>query len=403
MINKKCFFFLKLNMEKKMFNLIRFFFISSIIFTSFIMTISIIAPIESSLQIQEYRPTNSQISLNTTLADQFNSTYAYDSIQSQLDFGYRIPGTNESLACANWINSEMQKYGESALYNYSIGEIPCHNIITRINPNNSHIVIFAAHFDSRAVAEKDSNISLRNTPILGANDGGSGVAVLMEMARVLSTSEINRNISFWFVFFDAEDQGSNGIPGWNWCEGSKWMVKEMNSYPNIYFRKDQSLESIHSFILFDMVGGDNLQFIHESHSNDDLRKKVFEIGHSMEYDENFPLEGEKYSITDDHVPFAQEGIPTLDLIIKFWDKNCGWPYHHTTEDSLENISQDSLEITGRTVLQFVYETYNPELDFIAKFSSKETFFNNPFVIWAGILIIGVSIVVVYRRTVIKKY
>ena len=390
-------------MEKKLLQFFRFFLINSIIIISLSIPILIITQIEYSLQTHEYEPLNSQFGLNTTLADQFNSTYAYNNIQSQLDFGYRIPGTNESLECANWINTEMQQYGESALYNFSIGEIPCHNIITRLNPNMSQIVIFAAHYDSRAVAEKDSNDSLHNTPILGANDGGSGVAVLMEMARVLAASKIHWNISFWFVFFDAEDQGSNGIPGWEYCEGSKWMVEEMNAQPSIYFRETQSLDTIHSFILFDMVGGDNLKFIHESYSNDELRKIVFEIGHSLEYDDVFPLEGEETPILDDHVPFAKKGIPTLDLIINFGDENCGWPYHHTLGDTLEHISQDSLKITGRTVLQFVYETYHPELGFIEKFSSKETFFSNPFVIGAGILIIGVSIAIVIKRTVIKKY
>ena len=394
-------------MEKKIFNFIRFFFIGSIICTSLTMTILIITPIESSLQIQDYNPINSQISLNTTLADQFNSTYAYNNIESQLERGFRKPGTNESLNCANWINTEMQKYGESALYNFSIDEIPCHNIISRVNPNMSQIAIFAAHYDSRAVAEKDSNVSLQNSPIDGANDGGSGVAVLMEMARVISSSNINWNISFWFVFFDAEDQGPNngfyGIPGWEWCEGSKWMINDMKNQSNVYFRKTQSLESINSFILLDMVGGDNLKFIHESHDSDELRQAVFEIGHSLDYDSTFPLEDGKHNIKDDHVPFAQEGIPTLDLIIKFWDTDCGWPYHHTSGDTLEHISNKSLEITGRTVLQFVYETYNPELDFFEKFTSKETFFSNPFVIGAGILIIGISIAIIIKRAIIKEY
>ena len=346
---------------------------------------------------------NNHISLNTTLADQFNSTYAYNDIQSQLDFGYRIPGTNESLDCANWINTEMQEYGESALYNYSINGIPCHNIISRVNPNMSQIVIFAAHYDSRAIAEKDSNESLRDSPILGANDGGSGVSVLMEMARVISSSKINWTISFWFIFFDAEDQGSNGISGWNYCEGSEWMVDEMEEQPNIYFRDGQSLDSIHSFILFDMVGGDNLKFIHEDRDNDELLETVFHLGNELEYESTFPLDAETYRIFDDHVPFANEGIPTLDLVIKFWDTECGWPYHHTTEDTLENISPESLEITGRTVLQYVYETFNPELGFIALFSSRETFFSNPFVIGAGILIIGLGIAVIIKKATLKEY
>ncbi|GAG81372.1 unnamed protein product, partial [marine sediment metagenome] len=80
-------------------------------------------------------------------------------------------------------------------------------------------------------------------------------------------------ISFWFIFFDAEDQG--GINGWDWCEGSKWMINDMKNQPDVYFRNTQSLESINSFILLDMVGGDNLKFIHESHDSNKLRQKVF--------------------------------------------------------------------------------------------------------------------------------
>ena len=394
-------------MEKKLPQFFRFFLISYIIFIGLSISFLDVAPIEDTLQIQEYTPINSQLFLNTTLADQFNSNYAFDNIQSQLDFGYRIPGTSENLDCANWINTEMQEYGESVMYNYSIDEIPCHNIITRVNLNMYQIVIFAAHYDSRAVAEKDSNSSLHNSPILGANDGGSGVSVLMEMARVISSSKINWTISFWFIFFDAEDQGMNnglsGIPGWNWCEGSEWMIDEFKDRPSFYFREGQSLDSIHSFILFDMVGGDNLKFIHEDHDNDELRETVFHLGNELEYESTFPLDAETYRILDDHVPFANEGIPTLDLVIKFWDTDCGWPYHHTTEDNLENISPESLEITGRTVLQYVYETFNPELGFIELFSSRETFFSNPFVIGAGVLIIGVIVVIVIKKSTIKEY
>lgn len=397
MKNKKCFSFLKLNMKKKLINFIRFFLISSIIFVSLGMPIIIISPSETSLQIPEYIPLNSQLGLNTTLADQFNPTYAYNNIQTQLDFGYRIPGTNENLECANWINNQMQNYSESEIYNFTVDDVSCRNVISRVNPNMSQIAVFAAHYDSRAIAEKDLDTSLRDTPILGANDGGSGVAVLMEMARVLAASKINWNISFWFVFFDAEDQGNSGINGWDWCEGSKWMINEMKNQPDVYFRKTQSLESINSFILLDMVGGDNLKFIHEIHDSDELRQTVFEIGHSLGYESTFPLEDAEHNIEDDHVPFAQEGIPTLDLIIDFDDLTCGWPYHHTTADNIDNISQDSLKITGRTVLQFIYETYNPELDFFKKFSSKETFFSNPFVIGAGILIIGVSIAILIKK------
>ncbi len=109
-------------------------------------------------------------------------------------------------------------------------------------------------------------------------------------------------------------------------------------------------------ILLDMVGGENLQFINEQYSTSSLLDEVFIIGRQLGYTNQFPSNPESASIIDDHRAFVSAKIPSADLIINFWD-NPGWPYHHTTEDDLSHISNTSLEITGKTVEQFIYNNY----------------------------------------------
>ncbi len=109
-----------------------------------------------------------------------------------------------------------------------------------------------------------------------------------------------------------------------------------------------------------MVGGTGLKFIKESHCSTDLLESVFLTGQSLGHHTEFSSDGVSYSIVDDHVPFANLGIPTLDLIIKFWDLDDGWPYHHTQQDTIENISPENLDLTGKTLLQFMYQNYNSQ-------------------------------------------
>lgn len=345
--------------------------------------------------------------VNTSFSDGFNKSRSYDYIEQQLNFGYRIPGSNDSRDCLRWIEQEMSILDSTHIINFSINDVECQHLIAKLERNSSNIVIFAAHYDSRGVGEKDNNESLRNQPIQGANDGASGVAVMMEMAQVLATSQIEWNVDFWFIFIDAEDQGSSqglaGIPGWTWCEGSEWLAEDMETNPSIYFQPDQTINSIKAFILLDMVGGTNLKFIKESHSSTDLLESVFKTGKSLDYLSEFNLDGSSYSIIDDHVPFARKGIPTLDLIIKFWDLENGWPYHHTHQDTLENISPESLDLTGKTLLQFVYQNFNIESKTESPFFSNTS--NLELILYSlgvGSLFIIGGITIYYKKKKSKK-
>jgi Zn-dependent M28 family amino/carboxypeptidase len=231
--------------------------------------------------------------------------------------------------------------------------VECQNILFKLNEHRKNIVILGAHYDSRARATKDPDELKRNEPVPGANDGASGCAVLIDLARVFYNLRENLTCQLWFLFFDAEDQGydySSGISGWDWCEGSDKFVEDIESFYN------SSLESFDAMILLDMVGGVNLQFINEQHSTSSLLEEIFEVGRQLGYTSQFPENPVVASIRDDHVAFVNYGIPSADLIINFWN-NPAWPYHHTVNDDIMAISANSLEITGKTIEQFIYNHY----------------------------------------------
>ncbi|MHA1611454.1 MAG: M28 family peptidase [Promethearchaeota archaeon] len=343
-------------------------------------------------------PTNQIQSFDEThqnLLDGYNSSQAYENIATQLDFGYRIPGTAPSRHCVEWIKDTMDPISDVSVFNFTISkggeDRVCQNVIAKFNPGYERIVIFASHFDSRAVAEKDPNPELQNSPIDGANDGASGVGVMMEMIEVLSRfgAEISWDREIWFVFFDAEDQGYNrifGLEDWIWCEGSIHMAEDMETNPESYFTPEQSLSTIDAFILFDMVGGTEMEFIHEHHNSPDLFNQFFTIGNDLGYGSTFPLDAPKFSINDDHVAFANRGVPTLDVIIKFWDTSLDWAHHHTHADNLDNIDQNSLEITGKTALSFLFNTYSTNYSSAdGNFTTGSNFWDNwPFFALGGV-------------------
>ncbi|MCG3221690.1 MAG: M28 family peptidase, partial [Candidatus Heimdallarchaeota archaeon] len=276
---------------------------------------------------------------------------------SQLDFGFRVPGTTAHNNCADWISDQIDSYvDEASVHHFSIqvGSQPryyCQNILGKINTNKNNIVILGTHWDSRNVAEKDSYN--QSQPIPGANDGGSGVGVLIELARVLSLYKDNLDCQIWFLFIDAEDQGYSlgmyGLEYWDWCEGSREFVDDIDEF------YDSSSENFESFILLDMVGGTDLQFIREANSDQILHNRIFRVGQKLGYDSAFPDNPTVMSIIDDHIAFKDIGITVIDLIIDF--VNGEWEYHHTHLDNLDNIDPESLKTIGQTVESYLKTYY----------------------------------------------
>jgi len=288
----------------------------------------------------------------------FNEDNAYDYIEDQLDIGDRIPGTRDSKECAEYFISRFQKISKNFTYiihNFTVHSTSCQNVLFKLNENHDNIVILAAHYDSRAKATKGN----KDKPVPGANDGASGSAVLIELAKVFYERKDDLECQIWFVFFDAEDQGKDeggyGIEDWDWCEGSMEFVDELDQF---YDSKEEEFDAM---ILLDMVGGKGLQFIKEEYSTSSLLEELFEVGRQLEYSNEFPIFPISSLVFDDHVAFLEEDIPVADLIINFWN-NPEWPHHHTTHDDLSHISRRSLKVTGTTIEQFIYNNYLQETD-----------------------------------------
>ena len=335
---------------------------------------------------------------------QFDGDTAYSYVADQININtthYRIPGTQGREDCAQYFIAKFQQIDPTinfTLHNFTIHSVACQNVLFKMNENYSNIVILGTHYDSRAKATKDSTNP--DSPVPGANDGASGSAVLIELARVLYEKRHNLSVQIWFLFFDAEDQGYDndiGISGWDWCEGSSKFVQDIENFHN------SSTETFDAMILLDMVGGDNLRFITETYSTSSLLDELFETGRQLGYTSAFPSNAIVQRIFDDHVPFVNYGIPSADLIIKFWDAPPEWPYHHTTGDDLSHISNTSLEITGKTVEQFIYNNYyeGPE-PFQGNYpwSTDVDLLDSELFILVIIIvpIVGIAVVVMYLRS-----
>jgi Zn-dependent M28 family amino/carboxypeptidase len=316
---------------------------------------------------------------------------------------YRIPGTEGREECAQYFIDKFQQIDpliNYSLHNFTVQSVECQNVLFKMNENFTNIIILGAHYDTRARATKD-NPSL---PVPGANDAASGCAVLIELAEALYSRINNLSVQIWFLFFDAEDQGYDlgaGIPGWDWIEGSEQFVLEIDSFYN------SSEESFDAMILLDMVGGENLRFINEQYSTSSLMNELFEIGQQLGFTSAFPINPIVTGISDDHLPFINHGIPSADLIIKFWDEPAEWPYHHTTGDVISHISNTSLEITGKTVEQFIYNNYyNSSVQYQGFFPWSDDFNlldTETFILLLIIIpIFGLAVAILWYRSRVRK-
>ena len=253
----------------------------------------------------------------------FDGARAYADVQSQVAFGPRIPGTSAHAHTVDWIRQEL----EAAGWHVEIQQLqsmghPIQNIRAYRTGAAPEYVI-GAHYDTRLCADQDPEPSKQSQPVPGADDGASGVAVLLELARTLPQN----GMEVWLVFFDAEDNGR--IPGWDWLLGSRAFVAGMQVRPK-------------GMILLDMVGQENLSLPMEGNSDQALRTAIWNKAAALGY-ANIFLPRVKYSIEDDHLPFIRAGIPSVDII------DIDYPYWHTTSDLPEHVSPRSLQIVGEVV------------------------------------------------------
>lgn len=261
-------------------------------------------------------------------AQPFNEDRAWQDILAQMNMGPRTPGSKAHQQVISYIKSELEKTGWKVEIQQTerMGH-PIQNIIAK-RGSGSPWVIFGAHYDSRLVADHDSVAANQTLPVPGANDGASGVAVLLEMARVLPK---NTDKQVWLVFFDAEDQGR--IEGWDWILGSRAFAESLSAKPD-------------AAVVVDMIGDADLNIYREKTSNKAITDAIWKTAEDLGYAGQF-INEEKYSILDDHLPFLELGIPAVDII------DFDYPYWHTIADTQENISSQSLAIVGNTLLAWL--------------------------------------------------
>lgn len=256
----------------------------------------------------------------------FDGAQAMQHAEAQMAFGPRPTGTDASRQTGDYILAELEAQGwrtEEQPFEYK--GVSGRNLIGRAG--EGRMVVIGAHYDTRRHADADPENP--DLPVPGANDGASGVAVLLELARVLDVEAVNAEV--WLVFFDAEDNGR--LDEWDWIVGSMHFADNLQTIPEYV-------------IIADMIGDADQNIYLESNSTPALRDHLWSIAGDLGYEEYFIPE-QKYSMLDDHTPFLVQGIPAVDII------DFDYPYWHTTEDTLDKISPDSLERVGRVLEVFL--------------------------------------------------
>lgn len=314
---------------------------------------------KSNASAQENISQQEQTATGMVDCPQFVADSAMASILQQCAFGPRVTGTEAHRLCGDYIVAKFKEYGTQVteqtmeLTTYDGTKLPGRNIIASVNPEAKQRMMFCAHWDCRPWADNDVDESNHHTPILAANDAASGVAVMLEMARLLQGNDLEMGVDF--VCFDAEDWG---MPQWEdreetgdggWCLGSKYW----SQHPHVsgYWAQFG--------VLLDMVGGRGATFAKESYSCYYAQSVVdvtWDVASRLGY-ANIFQNREGGAVTDDHVQVNQfSGIPCIDVI-----PNCQGatgssfgPTWHTVNDTPENIDPNILKAVGQTMIQLVY-------------------------------------------------
>ena len=257
----------------------------------------------------------------------FNGNRAFEDVEKQLSFGPRTPGSSSHQDFIDWLMSELEKSGwQSSIQQGEMMGNPVKNILA-LRGDESPEIILVAHYDSRFFADNDPDPKKQSQPVPGANDGASGVALLVELSRILPDD----TVPVWLLFTDAEDNGR--ISGWDWILGARYFVSTMPFRPR-------------AVIVVDMIGDRDLNIYRELNSDPVLTSQIWDVAKSLGHEAHFVNET-KHSIIDDHLPFLEAGIPSVDII------DIEYPYWHTTEDTLDKISPNSLAVVGETLLQWL--------------------------------------------------
>jgi glutaminyl-peptide cyclotransferase len=277
---------------------------------------------------------------NSGVANQqeFNGNRAMGDVEYQLTFGSRTVGSAAHDQEVTWIVDELRKAGwDASIQETEMMAHPVRNIVARWGEGQPWVIL-GAHYDSRLVADQDPDPNNRSMPVPGANDGASGVAVLLELARVLPSymdaPPGKPQGQVWLVFFDAEDNGR--LPGWDWILGSRAFVENLTT----------ASEEPDAVVIIDMIGDANLNIYEEKNSDPELTDQIWQRAEALGYGEQF-IPQPRHTILDDHLPFIQAGIPAVDII------DFDYPYWHTLGDTADKVSARSLKAVGDVLINWL--------------------------------------------------
>ena len=315
----------------------------------------------------------SQNNSQPAVSIQFNADSAYLFCGQQCDFGPRTMNSDAHEQCARWIQEKFQQYGcrvtlqQADLRGYDGTILHATNIIASSassypqdgeqpaaeSPQPAARILICAHWDSRPWADNDLDSANWHKPVLAANDGASGVAVMLELARLLQQHDSAR-IAVDFICFDAEDWG---VPQWSddvnsssWALGSQHWASHYSA---------QTSPSYQYGILLDMVGGQGAKFYYEAYSMQYARnivERVWRAASAAGYGSFFPAKEIGY-ITDDHVPVNEQAhIPCIDIINHYPDceQSSFGPTWHTVSDDMQHIDRNTLQAVGQTLVQLIF-------------------------------------------------
>ena len=289
----------------------------------------------------------------------FVADSAYQYCQRQCDFGPRTMNSQAHEQCAQWIADKFRSFGmevisqKADLKGYDGVILKSTNIIASYRPELADRILLCAHWDSRPWADNDPDEANWHKPVMAANDGASGVAVMLEVARLLQLSDSCR-LGVDFICFDAEDYGfpqwaEGDDPGNTWALGAQYWAENLH----------KEGYTARFGILLDMVGGQGAQFYREGMSRryaSGIVDKVWQAAQAVGYSSLFPPKDGGY-ITDDHLPVNEVAkIPCIDIIPYHPDceQSSFGPTWHTVSDDMSHIDRSTLQAVGQTVVQVLF-------------------------------------------------
>ena len=279
-------------------------------------------------------------------SNEFNADSAMSYIRQQLAFGPRVPGTEPARKTGDWIVAHLHATADTVLeqrWTHTLANgkpLPMRNIFARFKPNAKERILYLTHWDTRPVADMESDPVKAGMPIPGANDGASGVALLLAVSDALKKAPPGVGVDLLFV--DGEDWGTF-TPDVDVLIGSTYFAEHL---PSAGYRPLFG-------VLWDMIGDADLNIYQEVNSAQaapEVVQKVWGLAKDMGYEKYFIPEA-KEPITDDHVPLIKAGLRVIDVIdIDYGPRNASGlvttSYHHTLDDTIDKVSAKSMKIVG---------------------------------------------------------